>query len=104
MSEHWNIQVNIQKVTETEGSSSIRGLQGKPPVQKTVLQIADIKVQAETETEAYAKVRRLVDASRSPAFNGGQISLTETVSQPGYPTEGSFANPRKRPVRDNPQA
>jgi hypothetical protein len=87
MSEHWNIQVNIQKVSETDvPRAAFQG--GKPPKEKTVLQVADIKVQAETEAEAYERVQRLLTAVHP------NVAVL-TSDQSSIPA---------RPVRDNPQA
>jgi hypothetical protein len=86
---HWNIQVSVQRVTEGENLAPVA--RGVAPKTKSVLQVADIKVQAETETEAYAKVRRLLDAAQSPASYG----VLAPPEAPKYPV---------RAIRDNPQA
>lgn len=71
MSEHYNIQVSIQKVIETPVSEKARGLSSAiTGTQKRVLDVAKIAVQADTESEAYAQVQRILSATQTPTNNG----------------------------------
>lgn len=90
MGDHWNIQVSVQRVTEwDEGTPLSRAVNGKPPVRKTVLQVIDLKLQAETEVEAYDKLSRVLTA----------VHPEVQVVPAGYEI-----TPARRPIRDNPQA
>lgn len=91
MTEHWNIQLNVQRVTEEQDKSGNRLAQGMAPIRKAVMQVAEIKVQADTEAEAFSKVRRLLDATQTPVSKGVPAGTL-------VPAE------RYRPIRDNPQA
>jgi hypothetical protein len=84
--EHWNIQVSVQRVTEDQ---PVTILSGKPPVRKTVLQVIDLKLQAESEVEAYDKLSRVLTA----------VHPEVQVVPAGYEI-----TPTPRPIRDNPQA
>jgi hypothetical protein len=89
MSEHWNIQVNIQHVKVDEMPDGMRALQGKPPTEKSTIPVADIKVTARTEREAFEKVNRLLTALHPDV-------AVVTADQTDLPA--------RRPIRDNPQA
>jgi len=89
MSEHWNVQLSVQKVTETPEEDAIKRFsQGRPPIRKTTLQLVDIKVQTETEAEAFEGVKRLLVAVHPQAL---------PILEPRF-------GPAPRPIRDDPQA
>jgi hypothetical protein len=105
MSEHWNIQLNVQRVQESEEAPVSVLRAGKAPTKKTSLEVLSLKVSADTEAEAYLKLTRVLTATHPDVVvvpAGDTMTFSEALSSPGYPTEGSFANPR--PIRDNPQA
>jgi hypothetical protein len=85
--QHFNIQVNIQKVIKPTASASRTGLTSPPAAEREVIDVLKLAVTAETEAEAYRKVELLLEAYRP----------VEVV-----PVE-VYANPR-RAVRDQPQA
>lgn len=84
--EHWNIQVSVQRVNEDQAAPTTI-LSGKPPIRKTVLQIIDLKLQAESEVEAYDKLSRVLTA----------VHPEVQVVPAGYEITPT-------PIRDNPQA
>jgi hypothetical protein len=92
--QHWNIQLNVQRVTEEQEKTGNALARGMAPVKKETLQVAEVKVQADTEVEAFAKVRRLLDATQNPASYG----VVDMV-----PAE-KLGDGKYRPIRDNPQA
>lgn len=65
--EHYNIQVSIQKVTETPVDKPKGVSQSISGKERRVIDLAKIAIQAETEAEAYDRVKRIMDATRAPA-------------------------------------
>lgn len=65
MMERYNIQISIQKVADAPISGAPKGLQqaisGKD---RLIVNVADIKVTADSEDEAYLRAHKLLDASR----------------------------------------
>jgi hypothetical protein len=105
MATHWNIQLNVQRVEESDETRVAVSLSGKAPIKKTSLEVLSLKVSADTEAEAYLKLTRVLTATHPDVVvvpAGETMTLSEALSSPNYPTEGSFANPR--PIRDNPKA
>lgn len=89
--EHWNIQLNVQRVTETPEEDAVkRFAQGKPPIKKTTLEVLSLKVAADTEAEAYLKLTRVLTATHPDVIV--------------VPAGETFPLPRPRAIRDNPQA
>lgn len=60
MSTHFNVQVHVQRVTVTEHSGTGRGDDRR---ERNVTEVLDVKVTADSEAEAYAKVQRIMSAS-----------------------------------------
>lgn len=112
MSEHFNIQISIQRVASQEsGQTAYRGL-GKPqdPLQQRkrfVTDVADIKLTAESEREAFARAHKLL-AAAEPEWPVQFKAEGETKPQPhlhraschgpmgelqcGFPSAASIAN------------
>lgn len=59
MSEHWNIQIHVQKVAKETRTGPL----GAHHHEREVTEVLDLKVTADSEVEAYLKVRRLLAAS-----------------------------------------
>lgn len=63
MSEHWNIQINIQKVTREATAPAPRGL-GADGEKRSVISVLDLKISADSEVGAYEKAQRMLTANR----------------------------------------
>ncbi len=63
---HFNVQITVQKVTEAvpPQAGRIVSSSGEP---RKVLDLVSVHVSATTEAEAYAKARRMLDASETAA-------------------------------------
>jgi hypothetical protein len=66
--EHWNIQINIQRVTEPEklldtGGYPVKVASREVLTERTVTKVLDLAITAETETEAYVKAHRMLVAN-----------------------------------------
>lgn len=96
MSEHYNVQVSVQRVVKHESSKSFGGSYRSPAekeadeaakmgLAREIVKVMDVSVVADTELEAYNKAIRLL-----------QVNMPELT----------VGEPRKlgRPIRDNPQA
>lgn len=67
---HWNIQINIQRVTEPEpmtdknGEPLRRGVSGVVQMtERRAVKVLELAITAETETEAYVKAHRMLVAN-----------------------------------------
>ncbi len=69
MSQHWNIQIGIQRVEEPEpindkGGYPIKAVSGRPLMsERKVVKVVDLAITADGEKEAYAKAHRMLSAS-----------------------------------------
>lgn len=69
--EHYNIQINVQKVETAEASTPVARRRGSsyseeeetPRGSKRVTEVLAVKVVADDETEAYSKARKMLDAA-----------------------------------------
>lgn len=97
MTERWNIQISIQRVTTQEvEKGNARGLaQQVSGKDREVTKVLELAVVADTEREAYAKAHRMLSASE-PEWPE-EIVADGTVV--GRTSGGTY-----RPIRDNPQA
>jgi hypothetical protein len=90
MSQHWNIQINIQKVTNSEVSLTLR--RGAPESAKESrresVKVLELAITADSEVEAYDKAQRMLTAS--------DPRVAVVTSDQNYIAA--------RPIRDNPQA
>jgi hypothetical protein len=102
MAEHWNIQINIQKVSPGQPKTPVmRGLVEQPKTQREVVSVLELKVTAETEAEAYDKAHRMLEANypeptriQLPDYDDSSPEIQLPMPPVGL----------ARPVRDAPQA
>jgi hypothetical protein len=91
MSQHWNIQISIQKVTNSETTTNWTN-RGVPDATKEsrreVVKVLDLAITADSEVEAYDKAQRMLTAS--------DPRVAVVTSDQNYIAA--------RPIRDNPQA
>ena len=64
MSEHWNVQIKIQRVTNERVD---RGPLSAAAKEREVTEVLSLAVVADSEAKAYAKARRILDVQ-----NGGE--------------------------------
>jgi hypothetical protein len=68
---HFNIQLSIQEVIEAKPPARAAGMVQQLAEERKVRQVAEIKVQAATEDEAYDRVQRILDATRPVVVPSG---------------------------------
>ena len=59
MSTHYNVQIHVQRVTAAEHQGTGRGDDRRD---RNVTEVLDVKVVADSEAEAYAKIKRIIAA------------------------------------------
>lgn len=61
MTQHWNIQINIQRVTESDSSRGAFNHQHKG--ERQITEVLKLAVTADTELDAYLKAHRMLTAN-----------------------------------------
>jgi len=95
---HFNIQITVQQVLEAPPASRQPGLIATPQKgERQVIETIRVNVTAPTEAEAFAKARRLMDASEPvPEQHLHRASCDDAGGNQicGYPPGPSIASPR----------
>lgn len=60
MSEHFNIQISVQRVIKE--TAPARGMQG-PTTERDIIKVVELAIVAPTEREAFAKARKMLAAA-----------------------------------------
>lgn len=59
MSEHWNVQIRVQRVTKDAKT----GPMGQQHAERDIVESLNLAVTADSEAEAYEKARRVLDVT-----------------------------------------
>lgn len=88
MTSHFNIQINIQRVTKRD--TPARGMQG-PTSERETTEVLKLAVTAATEEEAYAKAHKMLTANQpEPVPHLHRASCHGPIGelQCGFPANG----------------
>lgn len=91
MSEHFNIQISVQRVTKE--TTPARGMAG-PSTEHDIVKVVDLAIVAPTEREAFAKARKMLAAAEpewpEPEQHLHRASCHGTIGEIlcGYPEDG----------------
>lgn len=80
MSEHWNIQISIQRVedprpVEDSKSYTVKNAAGPVMSERKVVKVLDLAITAGSEYQAHEKAHRLLSAS---LWNGERDAVTDS--------------------------
>ena len=82
MSVHYNVQIHVQRVEKVGVEGQRHSTPGRvaAPAGKIVTEVLDVKVTADSEAAAYAKVQRLLVAHAGP-IEESRIPLDDYAGQ-----------------------